>query len=41
MLFWEMDFESLTAPPEDHSHLTSPSRPRHDREEFAAGPWDW
>ena len=26
MLFWDFDFESLTAPPEDHSDLFSPTR---------------
>ena len=40
MLFWEMDFEALTAPPEDHSDRRSPTRQPRDREECAAGPWD-
>jgi hypothetical protein len=40
MLFWEFDFEVLTAPPEDYSDLYSPTRQPRDREECAAGPWD-
>lgn len=40
MLFWEMDYAQLTAPPEDHSDITSPTRRRRDRDEFAGGPWD-
>ena len=40
MLFWEMDFEALTAPPEDHSDRHSPTRQPRDRDECAAGPWD-
>ena len=38
--FWEMDFESLSAPPEDHSDRYSPTRQPRDRDECAAGPWD-
>lgn len=40
MLFWEMDFEKLTAPPVDRSDLTSPTRRRRVMDECAAGPWD-
>ena len=40
MLFWDFAFESLTAPPEDHSDLFSPTRQPRDREEYAAGPFD-
>jgi hypothetical protein len=40
MLFWEIDYAQLTAPPEDHSDITSPTRRRRDRDEFAGGPWD-
>ncbi len=40
MLFWEMDFEALTAAPEDRSDLTSPTRRRRDVDECAARQWD-
>lgn len=40
MLFWEIDFDLLTAPPEDHSDRYSPTRQPRDRDECAAGPWD-
>ncbi len=40
MLFWEMDFEALTAAPVDRSDLTSPTRRRRQLEECAAGQWD-
>jgi len=40
MLFWEMDFESLIAPPEDQSDRHAPTRQPRDRDECAAGPWD-
>lgn len=40
MLFWELDYAKLTAKPEDTSDITSPTRRRREREEFAAGPWE-
>jgi hypothetical protein len=35
MLFWVLDYAKLTAKPEDSSDLTSPTRRRREREEFA------
>jgi len=40
MLFWEMDYAKLTTKPEDTSDLTSPTRRRRDREEFAGSMWE-
>ena len=40
MLFWEMDFEALTAPPENHSDRYSPTRQPRDREECSEGQLD-
>ncbi|MEI7899464.1 MAG: hypothetical protein WCK89_04375 [bacterium] len=40
VLFWDFDFEALTAPPEDYSDLFSPARQPRDREEYTPGPFD-
>ncbi len=40
MLFWELDYAKLTAKPEDTSDLTSPTRRRREREEFAGSTWE-
>ncbi len=40
MLFYDFDFAALTAAPEDRSDITSPTRTRRERFEFAAGPYD-
>ena len=40
MLFWELDYAKLTAKPEDTSDLTSPTRRRREREEYAGSTWE-
>jgi len=40
MLFWETDYAKLTAKPEDTSDITSPTRWRRERDEFAGSTWE-
>jgi hypothetical protein len=40
MLCWELDYAKLTAKPEDTSDLTSPTRRRREREEYAGSTWE-
>lgn len=40
MLFWEMDFDQLTAKPVDPSFRTSPTLTRREENEFSEGPWN-